>query len=257
MSLMRRMKVVVFASLLSMCLVIHAQAYQHDGVYENPEEQDVPELNTIYLILGTLSDYMGRPTYVDKEHQVDYYYHYEKPLVRYLDSLALAEHKIDITETFINGRYETFSEELSERLNSFYKDGLIIDSLIKSTKEICSFLTGRYLRYGEQLNDSIFKIQVPNSPNHTVIDTLLRRLNCNHIYLIHLKTIPAQFIYYFVPTKELKYCFVHLSSAKKELEDEYKIAVMKILGPAKDYNEMLKIKNERDLNKVIEYFREN
>jgi hypothetical protein len=251
------MKVVVVVSLLSMCLIIHAKAYQHAGVYENSEQQNVPELNTIYFVLGTLSDYMGRPTYVDKEHQVDYYYHYEKSLVKYLDSLVLAELKIDISETFINGRYETFSEEMSERINSYYKDGLIIDSLIKSTNEICSFLAGRYLRYGDQLNDSVFKIQVPNSPNHVLIDTLLRRMECTHIYFTHLKSIPAQFIYYFVATAELKSCFLHLSSQKKELEDEYKFAVMKILGSEKNYIELLRIKNERDLNKVIEYFREN
>jgi hypothetical protein len=200
---------------------------------------------------------MGRAAYIDKEYQVDSYYYYEEPLVRYLDSLVMAELMIDVSETFINGRYETYSEELSGVIDSLYRDGLVYSSLFDAAGKVCSFLTGRYYRYGEQLNDSVFKIQVPNSPNHMLIDTLLRRMNCTEIYLTHLKTLPSQFIYYFVPTEELKACFMHLGSPKKKLEDEYRMAAMRILGPDIDYLEMLRIKKERDLNRVIEYFREN
>jgi hypothetical protein len=252
------MKIFMAALFFPMLLIINVR---NDNLQmagnDIPPQNAEPEINTLYFVLGTLSDYMGRPAYIDKEYQVDSYYYYEEPLVRYLDSLIMAELMIDVSETFINGRYETYSEELSEIINSFYQDGLVYSSLFDSAGQVCSFLTGKYYRYGEQLNDSVFKIQIPNSPNHMLIDTLLRRMDCTDIYLTHLKTLPAQFIYYFIPPAELKVCFMNLSSRKKELEDEYKIAVMKILGPDKDYNEMLRIKNERDLSKVIEYFREN
>jgi hypothetical protein len=252
------MKIFMAALFFPMLLIINVR---NDNLQmagnDIPPQNAEPEINTLYFVLGTLSDYMGRPAYIDKEYQVDSYYYYEEPLVRYLDSLIKAELMIDVSETFINGRYETYSEELSEIINSFYQDGLVYSSLFDSAGQVCSFLTGKYYRYGEQLNDSVFKIQIPNSPNHMLIDTLLRRMDCTDIYLTHLKTLPAQFIYYFIPPAELKVCFMNLSSRKKELEDEYKIAVMKILGPDKDYNEMLRIKNERDLSKVIEYFREN
>jgi hypothetical protein len=255
---MQKIKLFMVVSLFLMCLIINAQHdYLQKARHDNPTRPAATEFNTLYFVLGTLSDYMGRPAYIDKEYQVDSYYYYEEPLVRSLDSLIKAELMIDVSETFINGRYETYSEELSEIINSFYQDGLIYSSLFDSAGQVCSFLTGRYYRYGEQLDDSVFKIQIPNSPNHMLIDTLLRRMDCTDIYLTHLKTLPAQFIYYFIPPAELKACFMNLSSRKKELEDEYKIAVMKILGPDKDYNEMLRIKNERDLSKVIEYFREN
>jgi hypothetical protein len=254
---MHRMKIFMVVSFFSMCLLLQAQNGYYQNRYDNPQKPAVPQLNTLYFVLGTLSDYMGRTTYIDKEYQVDSYYYYEEPLVRYLDSLIMAELMIDVSETFINGRYETYSEELSEIINSYYRDGMIYSRLLETTCDVCSFLTGKYYRYGEQLNDSVFKIQVPNSPNQSLVDSLLRRMDCTDIYFTHLKTLPAQFIYYFVPTEELKACFLHLSFPKKELENEYKIAVMKILGPGRNYNEMLKIKNDRDLEKVIEYFREN
>ncbi len=112
---------------------------------------------------------MGRFTYVDKKNQVDRYYYYEKPLVRYLDSIIKADLKINVTEKYLNMKYETFSKELSSIINSYYENGLLIDTLIRTPEEICSFLAGRYYRYGKQMNDSIFRITLHNTPDHNIV----------------------------------------------------------------------------------------
>jgi hypothetical protein len=184
------------------------------------------ELDPFYFILGTLWDYIGRFTYVDKNSQIDRYYPYEKPLMEYLERMVKEEFNIVIKTTPDNeskvSRYETFSPELSSKINSYFnKNFLIIDSLKNLPKLNSSYLAGRYYRYGRKINDSIFSIQIANSADHKACDSLLRRVGCTKIHFKYLKNIPAQFIYYFIPTNELKRYFDYLAKEKKELEDSY------------------------------------
>lgn len=191
---------------------------------QNPEK--TIELDPFYFTLGTLWDYIGRFTYVDKDYQVDRYYASEKPLIYYLDNMIKKELNIDI---IINpddeknvARYETFSPALSTKINSFFKDNhLIIDSLKNLPQLNYSYLAGRYYRYGEKINDSIYAIQIANSADHTVCDSLLRRVGCTKIHFKYLKNIPAQFIYYFMPTNELERYFDYISKEKEELENSF------------------------------------
>ena len=180
-----------------------------------------------YFILGTLSDYMGRFTYVNKNYQIDRYYSFEKPLMEYIENMIEKENNIDIITTPDNelniSRYETFSTELSLEMNSyFYNNHLIIDSLKNIPNLNCSYLAGRYYRYGRKINNSIYSIQIANSADHLVCDSLLRRVGCTKIHFKSLKNIPAQFIYYFIPTPGLKIYLDNIEKEKVKLEDSFR-----------------------------------
>lgn len=214
------------------------------------------QVNSRFLLLGTLSDYMGRFAYVDKADQVDRYYYYEESLIDFIDSMAKADMNVTVREVFNNGTYETYSWLLSEIVNTYYdENSLLIDSLFRTNEEICSFITGRYYRYGRQLNDSIFRIQVQNSPDHGILLTLLKRIGCTKVYYKYVKTVPSHYLYYFIPTDELNSFLSQIHTAKAKLEKEFKEAAIKILGDSNEYEKKINLKDEKDLNEIIVIFR--
>jgi hypothetical protein len=197
-------------SLISVLLIISvALLGQPDSNKTNLQVNDTVELDPKYFILGSLSDYMGRFEYVNKKYQIDRYYSYEKPLMEFLEAIIKNDLNLNVTTIPDNlheaDLYETFSPELSLVLNSYFnRTYLITDSLKNKPEFNYSYLTGKYYRYGEKINDSIYKIQLANSADHKACDLLLRRIGCPRIHFKYLKNIPAQFIYYFIPTTELK-----------------------------------------------------
>jgi len=228
----------------------------------NNQQLTTIKLDPVYFILGTLSDYMGRFTYVDKESQIDSYYPYEKPLMEFLESIITNDLNLKVSTIPGNlvevSLYETFSPELSLVLNSFFnKTYLITDSLKNKPEFIYSYLTGRYYRYGEKINDSIYKIQLANSADHKVCDSLLRRGGCTKIHFKYLRNIPAQFIYYFIPTSGLKNYLNYIEIEKVKLQDsfnEYLKSRMKF------DDQMLRKLNESERKKhegIIELFKNN
>ena len=77
--------------------------------------KDTVTLDPHYFILGTLSDYMGRFQYVDREKQIDRYYPYEKPLADYLTGYIKNQLNIEVQTVFEPSLHsEMFSEELSK-----------------------------------------------------------------------------------------------------------------------------------------------
>lgn len=216
----------------------------------------VHKLNSMYLLLGTLSDYMGRYTYINKPGQVDEYHYYEQPLVEFIDSLINNDlgFESEVSQTSFNGNYYIFSDPLAKSIRSRYENNLLIDSLFRTNQEICSFLAGRYYRYGEQLNDSIYKIHIPNSPDHSIIEVLLRRINCRKIHYKFLRNIPGHFSYFFIPTDELKKSFAQVSRQKYELSLSYKKAAVRLLGLNNEYEKQVQLKNARDLREMIRLF---
>jgi len=176
---------------------------QNNGSIDTVETKS---LDPIYFVLGTLSDYMGRFQYVGKEKQVDRYYPYEKPLVDFLTKHIKTELNIVVDTVFEKSNHsKMFSVNLSKTMNSFYgeKDELL-NVKFETDKQIFSFLTGVYYRYGEKLDTSIFKIQLANSPKHQNCYEFLKQIGCENIFFQYLRNIPAQFILYFEPTDELK-----------------------------------------------------
>ena len=175
----------------------------------------------IYFVLGTLSDYMGRFQYVDKENQVDRYYPYEKPLVNYLTGYINKEMNLKVDAVFEKSNHcKMYSSELAKILNGFYgAKGELINDKFETNEQIYSFLAGVYYRYGEKLDTSIYKIQMANSPKHKNCYDFLKLIGCKKIFYKYLHNIPAVFILYFEPTDELKR-YLNLIEANKLLLKE-------------------------------------
>lgn len=180
-------------------------------------------IDPVYFVLGTLSDYMGRFSYVKREKQIDRYYPSEKQMVKYLTLYIKNELNITVDTIFEKSNHsEMYSDELSKKLNGFYgeKDELL-STKFESKKQFYSFLTGAYYRYGEKLDSSIYKIQLTNSPNHHICFELLKKIGCENVLYEYLKNIPAQFIYYFEPTDELKKYFDSIEFEKEILKKSF------------------------------------
>lgn len=192
--------------LITAFLLVFQSTYSQ--IYNEIEKTNSSDtiLDPTFFVLGTLSDYMGRFQYVDREKQVDRYYPFEKPLVNYLTGYIHKELYMVVDTVFEKSDHcKMFSDELSKALNSFYgeKDELL-NSKFETKNQIYSFLAGVYCRYGDKLDSSIYKIQLANSPKHQNCHEFLKQVGCENIFYQYLRHIPAQFIIYFEPTDELK-----------------------------------------------------
>jgi hypothetical protein len=252
-------KTLFFAALLTISVSTWGQ--MAPKVNNNREITKTIKLDPTYLILGTLSDYMGRFQYVDKNSQIDRYYPYEKPMMEYLEGIIKKEFNIEITTTPDKvpkaSRYETFSPELSSIINSYFnKNYLILDSLKNQPEFNSSYLAGRYYRYGRKINDSIYLIQLANSADHKVCDSLLRRADCTKIRFKYLNNIPAQFKYYFIPTIELKRYFDYLTKEKKKLEDSFNKYLKTELEVGNRKLKTFKEINKKEYSEIIDLFKQ-
>lgn len=54
-------------------------------------------INSTFFLLGTLNDYISHK-YTTKQNQFDRYYDYEKPLMKYIDSVAKKDFKLTLLE---------------------------------------------------------------------------------------------------------------------------------------------------------------
>lgn len=114
---------------LNLLIITSILAFQPAYSQINKEEKNTNSTGTnktvsfepVYFILGTLSDYMGRFQYVDRNKQVDRYYPFEKPLVDYLTKYIKKELNIVVDTVFEKSHHsKMFSDELSKTLNNFY-----------------------------------------------------------------------------------------------------------------------------------------
>ena len=196
--------------------------------------QDMKHIDATYFILGTLSDYNGRFRSIQKENQVDRYVSYEKPAIDFINELSQNEIHLNVTTAIDTGsttlEYETFSKDLSSILNSFYgKNKYLLTESFKDPVHIYSFLAGKYYRYGSRLNDNIYEFRFLNFPNHFICNDLLKRIGCK-VYFRHIENIPAQYIYYFVPTKELESYLNLVASQKEILNNSYNTFYKRLWG---------------------------
>jgi len=216
-----------------------------------------PALDPVFFMLGTLSDYMGRFQYIDRQKQVDRYFPYEKPLVDYLTHYIKTELGISVDTTTDQSKHmQMYSAKLSRELDHFYgADDKLVDSLFQTPEQACSFLAGVYLRYGEKLDTSIYKIQLANSPKHQTCYELLKKVKCPQIFYKYLKNIPAQFILYFQPSPVLKKYLSKVEYKNEVLKHSFQHQVKELMNgnmtepeveaiTAKQKNdELVKIKN--------------
>jgi hypothetical protein len=201
---------------------------------------------------------MGRFYYVIKKDQIDRYYAFEMSLINELDSIIQHDLKIKIKTESSNGIYETFNQDLALTLNSFYTgDKILNDTKFKDTIEICSFLAGRFYRYGTKLNDSIYKIQLANTPNASLDSILLKRIGCNNFGFKYLKNIPAQFIDYFTPTNKLKSYFDLINKPKKKYDASYdSLKIRPFENNKEDYMRFMDEYNSKEIQNAIQSFKE-
>ncbi len=242
-----------FFLIIIFLLTIQSAFSQIDKPISESKTQTV-SINPIYFVLGTLSDYNGRFYYVKREKQVDRYYPFEKPIVNYLTLYIKTELDINVDTIFEKSNHsEMYSEKLSKKMNSFYgeKDELL-NGKFETNEQIYSFLAGVYYRYGDKLDVSIYKIQLANSPKHQNCHEFLKQIGCKNILYERLKNIPAQFIYYFEPTDELKKYFDSIDSERILLEKSFHNSIVEMMTNSitKEELEMsLQKSKEEDLEK--------
>lgn len=224
------------------------------------DREYIVSIDPIYFLLGTLSDYNGHFYYVEREKQIDNYYPFEKPLVNYLTLYIKEKLNITVDTIFEKSKHcEMYSDELSKKLNSFYgeNDKLISDKF-ETKNGIYSYLAGAYYRYGEKLDSTIYKIQLTNSPNHNICNELLKKAGCDKVVYEYLRNIPAQFIYYFEPTDELKKYLDSVEFEKEILEESSFNQVAELLDgecTKEDIKKSFQESKEKEITKFINSFK--
>ena len=190
------------------------------------------EINPDFFLLGTLSDYMGRFQYVDREKQIDRYYPYEESIAKYIAKFIKENYRIVVNTVFITSRHsEIFSPKLAKEIHTKYFDekGRFIDSTLNSEVKKYSFLTGVYYRYGEHLEGNIYKIQVANSPKDKEIYQILKDLECDKLVYKFLRGyIPSSDIFYLEATPRMIKYFNIIGQEKQELQKSYDSYIGKI-----------------------------
>jgi|GEM_PF-6813127 len=195
----------------------------------------IVEYDSMFFLLGTLSDYMGRFNYSDMNDQIDSYYPFEKPMVDYLTSFINVTFDTNVDTTFAeSGHSEMYSSDVAEELNDFYElidveyDGVsykreqLIESEFKNSKHINSFLSGIYYRYGEKIAPYFYKFTFYNSSKYSICYKFLDRIGCDNIYLkSYNNSIPVGKVIYFKATFELKKYFDLIENEKQILLDSY------------------------------------
>lgn len=249
--------------IVTFLLVIQSAFSQIDKKMDNTilaNRKQTVSIEPVYFVLGTLSDYNGHFYYVKREKQIDRYYPFEKPMVNYLTLYIKAELNIIVDTIFEKSNHcEMYSDELSKKLNSFYgeKDELLSNKF-ETKNQFYSFLAGAYYRYGEKLDSSIYKIQLTNSPNHHICYELLKKSGCENVLYEYLKNIPAQFIYYFEPTDELKKYFDSIEFEREILKKSYYNEIEEMMEGVmtkEDMKKSFKESKDKEIEKVKNAFK--
>ncbi|SFB95985.1 hypothetical protein SAMN04489722_101353 [Algibacter lectus] len=184
------------------------------------------EINQTFFLLGTLSDYMGRFSYVEEKNQFDRYYVFEKPLIRCIDSIAKKYFNTNIIEK----DNKLYSEKLSRLMNTFYDDNNLIYSRFKNNNDKVSFILGVYYRNGMHIKDDIYKIQLANSPKHKNCYDFLKELGCESVFFKRLNNIPTQYKIYFKATDAIKAYIQKIETEHSKLFNEKILEYEKSIG---------------------------
>jgi hypothetical protein len=197
---------------------VFSQVKNHDlaSIYgQSKKQSDSVKMNIELLLLGTLNEYINR-RYINSDGQFDRYNSYEKPLMKYVDSIVKKAFNITLIE---KGDYY-ISEEMSRKMNAFYHGDRLIDSLLYlNTETKLSFLSGVFLRYGEKIDGNIYKIELINSVKHRNCYEIMKQLGCQKVYYKHLNNIPGRDILYFEATPLMERYFEFLTTYREKILD--------------------------------------
>jgi len=197
-----------------------------NSYYGIPDDTSNLDLTVIpdYFLLGTLSDYTGRFSYIYKDNQIDRYYPFEQNMVRYLTFYIKKNYKIDIDTIFDKQRHsETFNHKMSKKLNSYYgKNGNIVSDRFKTKEQVYSFLLGVYYRYGTKLSENIFCLEFYNSSKDIQVYPMLKQVGCSKIiYRCERNAVPVTDIFYFEASPQLIRYFATIDDEKGKIPNEY------------------------------------
>lgn len=235
-----------------MNILILATLILPTSILANPKEK----IDPTYFILGTLSEYNGRFISIKKTNQVDRYDSYERPVLDEIFTISRRDLKMIVGTTIDYKsptlKYETFSKDLSLKLNSFFNEKSILNkSLFTDSIQVYSYLLGRYYRYGAKLNENIYVLRFLNFPNHTICNNILKSIGCK-FYFKKKEGMPVQFIYYFIPNQHLKKYIDSITDQKATLENAYKEFYEKFWGMTDEqYSKNRKDLIEKELSEIL------
>lgn len=182
-------------------------------------------INPDLFLAGTFSDYLGRFQYIDKATQIDKYYPYEEPLANYIGNFINKHYGIKADPKFEGSRHSIIlSPTLASRLHNEYFDakGSFLYGKLDTEEKKYSFLAGVFYRFGEQLDENIYKLQLANSPKAKHLYQLLNDLDCDKIVHKFLRGyIPSSDIYYFVATPRMVKYFNTIREEKAALQQSF------------------------------------
>lgn len=195
-------------------------------------QQNNVKIDNMYLLIGTLNDYMGRQI-TKTDNIVESYLGMEKHLVGFLDSIL----KQDYPDLTINDhpeiekyhpQLELVSPLLRKKVDEFYNykynnsyrisgdsifQGILKQEMLVTESHKLSFLVGVYLRFGVK-HDSTYSIHISNSLcKSEICRDILSSLGCTSVeYFVYKDRIPNGNEVSFVPTETLR-----------KLIDEYEV----------------------------------
>lgn len=189
-----------------------------------PQKSGDLEIDPIYFLLGTFSDYIGRNQFSAQKDVIERYFPQEKSLVNYLNSI-LKQNDIEFKIDSIKNGKDTYIKQLKDlklntNLNSFYNfdsydlthpkrdtifKGKLKQDIFFNDIQKYSFIAGVYSRYGEEQKGNLYAIRMHNSTSKiSVILKVLEDLGASEINYEVIKNIPTNNLIYFKPTNELK-----------------------------------------------------
>jgi|SRR6185369_4250349 len=239
-------KLILFAVAL---LFIVVNSVSGQEARKAAQDYVLPEIRTIYFILGCLDEYMGRAIIEKDVDSVESFYSSEVQasyvFEKYL-KLLVAEESINtiIRKKISEGRHISFhSPELHERINNMYPHDFeksqsrvipnnnpegtyvrLVETFVsmnifngqdKAAK--LSFLAGAYARYGHRFDDNKFVFRTANAGHKIdLIAELLKEFGCGDV--IHErsdpKAVPMTHTLKFTASPEIKKL---LESVSKEI----------------------------------------
>ncbi len=108
-------------------------------------------------------------------------------------------------------QYLLFSEFIKKGLDQNFGNDFLTqqekNSIFKNVNQINSFITGAYLRDGEKINDTIYKISASGSKKPVYCYSVLKKSNSTNIFYKNTGDFNPVSTTYFNPSKELKEFF--------------------------------------------------
>lgn len=207
------------------------------------------DIDSKFLLLGSLSDYMGRrcEKFTDTS-EVERFNKIEKLLADTISKLLSVRYSDLTLDTTEFGIRNLGSVNLNEDVNQFYDFfpsgaytmrgdtvfyGKLRANIFENEDQVYSFLLGAYLRFGFNNGNSYFYFLGNSLSKASIIVGLLNQLKCaDVVYTVDKESIPNGHAISFIPTGKLKdildsYAGIGYFSGNEDLGKELAIHIEK------------------------------